>query len=196
MWYLHRKGGGRQSPERHRAIKNRAIRDAQTTKCSSFRDAHTHSLRRKGGAASPVLDPIAPGGTSSAEPTPSGKAPSVARGAVRANRSRTRDPNTHAQRGTKRADKNFPFAFQKKVSTSVATKDDRRDSPLAAPGNFLTAAKLIICLRLPSSLSLNTFPNALTRVELSRRISGEVEVWQHTNTCDHANSPRFLSSVG
>ena len=95
------------------------------------------------------------------------------------------------------------------IGLSVATKDeelarvagrsdetDRRDLSLAAPGNFLTAAKIIICLRLPSSLSLNTFPNALTRVELSRRISGEVEVWQHTNTCDHANSPRFLSSVG
>jgi hypothetical protein len=67
---------------------------------------------------------------------------------------------------------------------------------LAAPGNFLTAAKMLICLRLPSSLSLNTFPNALTRVELSRRISGEVEVWQHTNTCDHINGSRFLSSVG
>ena len=67
---------------------------------------------------------------------------------------------------------------------------------LAAPGKFLTAAKMLICLRLPSSLSLNTFPNALTRVELSRRISGEVEVWQHTNTCDHTNGSRFLSSVG
>jgi hypothetical protein len=119
MWYLHRKGGGRQSPERHRAIKNSAILDAQTTKCISFRDARTHSLRRKGGAASPVLDPIAPGGTSFAETTPSGKTPSVARGAVRANRSRTRDPNTHAQR---RDDKTFHSLFQKKVSTSVATK--------------------------------------------------------------------------
>jgi hypothetical protein len=94
--------------------KNRAIRDAQTTKCISFRDARTHTLRRKGGAASPVLDPIAPGGTSFAEPTPSGKAPSVARGAVRANRSRrsTRIPMRNA--GTKRADKNFPFAFPEK----------------------------------------------------------------------------------
>ena len=127
MWYLHRKGGGRQSPERHRAIKNSAILDAQTTKCISFRDARTHTLRRKGGAASPVLDPIAPGGTSFAEPTPSGKAPSVARGAVRANRSRrsTRIPMRNA--GTKRADKNFPFAFPEKsvdIGLSVATKDE------------------------------------------------------------------------
>ena len=114
MWYLHRKGGGRQSPERHRAIKNSAILDAQTTKCISFRDARTHTLRRKGGAASPFLDPIAPGGTSFAEPAPSGKAPSVARGAVRANRSRTRDPNTHAQRGNEASRQNFPFAFPEK----------------------------------------------------------------------------------
>ena len=113
--------------------KNRAIRDAQTTKCISFRDARTHSLRRKGGAASPVLDPIAPGGTSFAETSPSGKTPSVARGAVRANRSRTHDPNTHAQRGNEASRQNFPFAFPEK-SVDIGGHWPRKTRPIGTSG--------------------------------------------------------------
>ena len=88
---------GAPSRDENRAVTRRA--DRKRKLYSTFRDARTHTFRRKGGAASPVLDPIAPGGTSFAEPTPSGAAPRVARGAVRANRSRTRDSKNHSQRG-------------------------------------------------------------------------------------------------
>jgi len=116
MWYLHRKGGGRQSPERHRSIKNRAIRDAQINKMFVVpRRAHAHftqeGRRRLAHRARGYVfrrdDPL-------------WKDAERRAGRCAREPESTRDPKTHAQRGN---ETNFPFAFLEK-SVDIGGHED------------------------------------------------------------------------
>ena len=123
MWYLHRKGGGRQSPERHRAIKTAP--SATRRQPNVYRSA-TRARTVYAGRAAPPRPSWTPSrpGVRLPPSRPPLERRRASRGALcartgveRATRKTIRSAGTIRQ-------PNFPFAFPEKVSPSVATKDE------------------------------------------------------------------------